>query len=292
MRPLSILAAIFLVVAACADDGSDSSVPDSSGDPIATTAPTPFVVPDGDLASVVRVFDGDSFEAEVDGKPVEVRMLGINAPEGFECHGDAAGDHLRDLIEGEDVVLVAEGGDSDDRFGRILRSVYTSELFVNAEMVAEGLALALQGGAPQEELLVELGDIAYANGVGMWAPDACGESGFPVVTILDVEYDPPGRDSENKENEWVVVRNDSGDEVDLSGWILRDESSSHRYEFDPGERLAAGDELRIRTGCGSDAAADRYWCSNDAVWSNGGDTAILTTAAGTVVDRFRYPGDF
>lgn len=89
-----------------------------------------------------------------------------------------------------------------------------------------------------------------------------------------------------------MIGNDSDDVVDLSGWILRDESSSHRFEFPLGERLEPGQNLTIRTGCGNDRGEDRYWCAEDAVWSNGGDTVILQTAAGTVVDRARYPGDF
>ena len=295
---LAALAASLLTTA-CAGTVDSTASPRNtstsagSGGSSATTLPTTTIeIPDGDSATVVRIFDGDSFEAEVDGVVVEVRMLGINAPEGYECHGDVARERLRDLIGEGEITLVAEGEDSEDRFGRLLRSVYTEAEFVNATMVAEGHALALQGGDPQERVLVTRLDEAAAEGRGLWAPNACGEDSTYDIRILDIEYDPSGRDWENKEEEWIVVFNEGDAAVDMSGWILRDESSTHRYEFPEGETLEPADALRIRTGCGTDRGEERYWCADDAVWSNGGDTVILQTAAGTVVDWQRYDGDY
>ncbi len=240
----------------------------------------------------MRVFDGDSFEADVNGEVVEVRMRGINAPEGYECHGNAARARLRELLDDAEITLVQDGEDDTDRYGRLLRSVYANGMFINATMVAEGHAVALQGGDPEEARLVRLSDTAFAEARGMWAPDACDETVDATIRITEVEYDPAGRDWQNKTEEWIVVRN-AGDAVtDMAGWILRDESSTHRYEFPDGVTLDPDDELRIRTGCGDDRREDLYWCADDAVWSNGGDTVMLQTGAGTVVDRVRYDGDY
>lgn len=275
---------LILLFTACSD--AQPAVPTSDG------SPTTTIAIGGDEATVVRVFDGDSMEVDLEGEIVEVRMLGINAPEGSECHGDVARDRLRELIDGEDVLLRADGEDAEDRFGRLLRTVYVVGKSANETMVGEGHALALQSGDPVEGRLTELSDQAYVDRVGMWAPDACGGSTPPLIRILDVEYDPAGRDWENTEEEWIVVLNDDDAAIDMSGWILRDESSTHRYEFANGEIIEPGAELRVRTGCGDDRSEDRYWCAGDAVWSNGGDTVILQTAAGTVVDRLRYAGDY
>jgi len=291
-RHLWALAALSLTAAACTGTATPPGTTVAGPARTAPATSVTVVVPAGDEAVVTRVFDGDSFEAEIDGREVEVRMLGINAPERDECHGDVARGRLRDLIEDASVTLVDDGEDTDDRFGRLLRSVYTTDSFVNATMVAEGHALALQSGDPQESRLVELSAAAYDAQLGMWAPDACDDTNLPDIRIVEIEYDPPGRDFENKTEEWVVVRNIGETPVDLGGWIIRDESSTHRYEFPAGENLPAGDELRIRTGCGDDRRSDRYWCADDAVWSNGGDTVILQTAAGTVIDRALYEGDF
>ncbi len=293
-------AAVLLSVLASACAGtSDTSAaprnpttagPDSGSLPLQTTAT--IDIPDGDSARVVRIFDGDSFEADFDGRVVEVRMLGINAPERDECHGDQARERLRELIGEGEITLVADGEDTEDRFGRLLRSVYNATSFVNATMVGEGHAVALQSGDPQEAALTTLLDEAAAGGLGMWAPTACGNDAPGGVEIAEIEYDPPGRDWENKNEEWVVLFNDTTDSIDVSGWILRDESSTHRYEFTDGETIEPAAALRVRTGCGEDRGADRYWCADDAVWSNGGDTVILQTANGTVVDWVRYDGDY
>jgi hypothetical protein len=126
----------------------------------------------------------------------------------------------------------------------------------------------------------------------MWSPDACDETVDATISVTEVEYDPKGRDWENKTEEWVVIHNDGVTAVDMTDWILRDESSTHRYEFPAGVTLMPDDELRIRTGCGDDHRGDVYWCADDAVWSNGGDTAILQSPTGTVIDRVRYDGDY
>ncbi|MFC2177371.1 lamin tail domain-containing protein [Actinomycetota bacterium] len=289
-RTLILAGAIAMVATACgtAAETTSSDAVGATG----TATPATVVTPPGEIASLVRVFDGDSFEAEVNGTVVEVRMLGINAPEGYECHGDAARDRLRELLDDTDLTLVQDGEEDTDRFGRQLRSVYASGRLVNATMVAEGHAAALQGGDPEEATLVALSDAAFVDALGMWSPDACDETVDATVSVTEIEYDPKGRDWENKSEEWVVIRNDGDTAVDVAGWILRDESSSHRYEFPNETTMAPGNEIRIRTGCGDNRASDVYWCADDAVWSNGGDTVILQTAAGTVVDRVRYDGDY
>jgi endonuclease YncB( thermonuclease family) len=270
MRRHSNLAATITLLAAACGTTAGTATSGTVGT-TGTLPPTAVVVtPPGDIGTVVHVFDGDSFEAEVGGNIVEVRMLGINAPEGDECHGGAARNRLRGLLGDAEFTLVADGEDDTDRFGRLLRSVYTNGTFVNATMVAEGHAVALQGGDPEEATLVDLSDAAYAAAIGMWSADACEDPADATIRIREVQYDPPGRDWENKSDEWVVIRNDGDALVNVADWILRDESSSHRYVFPDGVTLAPDDELRIRTGCGDNRRGDLFWCADDAVWSNGG----------------------
>lgn len=288
-RSLVIILTFAALAAACGATSPTTSRPTTAGE---TSAPTTVATPPGDIGTIVRIFDGDSFEAEVNGVVVEVRMLGINAPEGSECHGNVARSRLQELLEDTEFTLVQQGEDDTDRFGRLLRSVYAKGMFINGTMVAEGHAIALQGGAPEEATLVDLSDTAFTEARGMWASDACSETIDRSIRIIDVEYDPAGRDWQNKSEEWVVVRNAGDTATDMAGWILRDESSTHRYGFPNGLSLGPGDEMRIRTGCGEDGGTDLYWCADDAVWSNGGDTVILQSPAGTVIDRLRYDGDY
>jgi len=75
--------------------------------------------------------------------------------------------------------------------------------------------------------------------------------------------------------------------VDLSGWVLRDESSSNRFRFPAGTVLEAGRRLRVVTGCEPPPGA-LAWCATTPVWNNGGDSVILVDGHGRVVAHRRY----
>ncbi|MBA2282415.1 MAG: lamin tail domain-containing protein, partial [Acidimicrobiia bacterium] len=118
-------------------------------------------------------------------------------------------------------------------------------------------------------------------------PDACGPAataGAAAVEVADLRLDAAGPDAENLNDEWVELRNTGAVAVDLTGWRVRDESSSHRFAFPAGFTLEAGAAVRVRSGCGPDTASDLFWCvSGSAVWNNDGDTAFLLDPSGNVV---------
>lgn len=74
----------------------------------------------------------------------------------------------------------------------------------------------------------------------------------------------------------------------MTGWVLKDESASHRYSFPSGFNLVLGAAVRVHTGCGTDTAASLYWCQNGAVWNNDGDTAFLLDLNGNITDTYSY----
>ena len=286
MRPIAFaLGLVALVLGACgsADRPTASQTPSTA---FATSAAPP--PPDGTRAQVVIIWDGDSMRVNIDGTIDEVRLVGINAPEQDECHGEAAREMLIDLVGGRAVTLLSAGADERDRFGRLLFYVVVEELIANESMVESGNALALQGDHPLEATYATLGDAAYQAGLGMWSSDACGPQRSDTIRVADVFYDAPGNDGENPSGEWVRVENTGAAPVDLTGWILRDESSSHRFTFPKGLVLGGSDTIRIVSGCHPEEAGVLAWCADGAVWNNGGDTAILQTPQGTVVDRLRY----
>lgn len=289
-RNLTIAAMVTVVLAGCSADTATSSTAD--GVTPSTASATSNPAPDGDTATVVTVSDGDSLVIVIDGERIEVRLAGINAPEADECHGDASRTMLEQAVGTGTVVLRPVTGEDDvDQFGRLLRNVWVDGTWVNEQLVADGAALALQTGTPDEDALVAAENHAWTARVGMWDPAACGE--FPPgVVVSDVNYDPPGADDENAAAEFTLLGNDGDEAVDISGWIVRDESSLHRYTFPGGTVLAPGDGLRLHSGCGDDGGLDLYWCADGAVWSNGGDTVLLQTPTGTVASRYKYGGSF
>lgn len=115
--------------------------------------------------------DGDTIEVSVDGKQYTLRYIGLDAPEAQgERMGAEAGAANRALVEGKTVYLERDQSEAD-KYGRLLRYVFVGEVFVNAELVRQGLARA-QAYPPDlkyQEQLDRLDQEARQAGRGMWA---------------------------------------------------------------------------------------------------------------------------
>ncbi|MGI9641959.1 MAG: lamin tail domain-containing protein [Acidimicrobiia bacterium] len=264
-----------------------------------TTTPTLPPVEERIVGTVVEVIDGDTVTATVDGVSTTVRMLGINAPESTECWGAEATAILSNEIAGRNVLLVA-GEEDVDGFGRALRFVYLETPeggveFVNEFMVAEGHAVALQNGNEHAQNLKALEARAFQSGKGMWGTFACGDdegvsADRPVIRVQELEFDPTGPDDDALDGEYITIVNEGYGRVSISGWVLRDESSTNRLTFPSGIVLAVGDTVTVVTGCEGGPAEAIHWCSDTPVWSNGGDTAIVLDTLGNAVIWYSYSG--
>ena len=254
------------------------------------STPGPMPDPAGTRATLAYVFDGDSIEVVITGRTTEIRLIGINAPEGDECFGERARGALVAYLDGENLVLVA-GSDSDtDQYGRLLRYVYVGGENINGRMLADGNVVTLQGDHRYNETFVEIGNLAVDAGYGMWAADACGPPPTPGMSIVEVQHNPPGPDDERLNDEYITIANDGQDIIDLTGWTLRDESSQNRFVFG-GISLAPGGSITVRTGCGTNQTDTVHWCAGRSIWSNTGDTVMLQDTRGNVVDSWTYRGE-
>jgi endonuclease YncB( thermonuclease family) len=242
-----------------------------------------FELPATDLAAVVTaVADGDSFRAETSTGEIEVRLLGINSPELDECHGPTARDALTDLIEGRSVELATEP--ELDQFDRVLARAIVGGTYVNLEMALNGHSLVVTEGSSDRGALLDAEAQARDEELGLWASDVCGAEGpRPALEITGVDYDPPGAD----EDESVTIANAGVDRIDLAGFVLRDESSVNRFIF-PGIILEPESEIVITTGCSSRDEGIIAWCTDQPVWNNGGDTALVLDPVGRIVAIHRY----
>lgn len=232
-----------------------------------------------DTATVVRVIDGDSLELNIAGNVFESRLIGINAPELSDCQGPLALTALSSLAVGQQLTVQSFGV---DRFDRLLVELELGNASINEALVRTGWALALHDEKGGDWLGV-MGQAAD-SGLGMWdLPDVC-ERPEDEITISGIEPDPPGPDDEVLEDEWIELHNPGDRTVSLDGWTLRDESSSNRFVF--GDiSLAPNERLRLHTGCGDATAGEIYWCSDNGVWSNRGETALLLGPSGAIVDH-------
>lgn len=97
---------------------------------------------------VTSVIDGDTFEADIGGKPITVRVLGINTPETVdprkpvECYGKEASNEAKELLAGRKVRLEANPGREPlDKYRRYLLYVYRDDgMFYNESMIEHGFA--------------------------------------------------------------------------------------------------------------------------------------------------------
>ena len=103
------------------------------------------------------------------------------------------------------------------------------------------------------------------------------------VRIVRIIYNPAGVEWAG---EYVLIRNDTSDEFDVTGWTL-DDVAGHIYRF-PARNLDPGHEVRVWTAPGQDDRDNLYWGRHAAVWNDAGDTATLRRADSSVVSRFSY----
>ena len=299
--------ALALVAAACTsrpvapEFAQSTTVPSttipSGSERVSTTIALP-PVEDRVVGTVLSVASGDTVAMVLDGSPAEVRLAGVNAPELDECWGQESMDRLTTLVGGKELLLVAADTDADE-FGQLLRYAYLETAngteFVNAIQVSEGGAVAVQGTGDQDEMLKSLEARAYQSGRGMWGSIVCGDAEAikadrPVVRVGSINYDPTGPDENALDEESVTFENEGYGRVDFTGWTLRDESSTNRFTFPRGSVLAPGDKLTVVTGCNESADATIAWCADAPVWSNGGDTVIVSDSLGNAVIWFTYTG--
>ncbi len=123
-----------------------------------------------ETATVIQVIDGDTIIIEGD---YRVRYIGIDTPEirpTVEAYGLEAWQANRELVEGKEVRLERDVSETD-RYGRLLRYVYVDDVFVNAELVRQGLAevKSYPPDTKYQDYFEELESLARKSGLGMWA---------------------------------------------------------------------------------------------------------------------------
>lgn len=117
-------------------------------------------------ALVARVIDGDTIEV-ADGS--RVRYLGIDTPETGERYSAEATARNIELVEGK-VVELQQGSRDRDEYDRLLRYVYVDGVFVNAELVVQGLATSyiFDPNDRYSQVLVQLEQYAKMSKRGLW----------------------------------------------------------------------------------------------------------------------------
>lgn len=126
---------------------------------------------------VVRVVDGDTLIALVDGEETTIRLLNIDTPEtkdpdeAVQCLGPEAAAFLADRLPAGTEIELDYDEERLDRYDRTLAAVYESESLINAEIAAAGLGVPVYF-APNDRFLPEVEDAArsaQSDGSGLYS---------------------------------------------------------------------------------------------------------------------------
>ena len=244
-------------------------------------------------ATVTRIVDGDTlwirFPCPPPGPDAEekVRLMGLDTPEIGQPGADEATRFVRRSI-GDATVYLAFDFRRRDRFDRLLAYVYLADgTLLNARLIACGLA------RPYREDRNHFSDLFERLAAGP-RPDDC------PTTTRTAPSDTPASPSpgtaavaietiaNRSRHEHVLLRNNTSEAVDVSGWRIRDDDDT-RLRIPPTEPLPPNGMLAICSGSGcvgNPVPSIRLTPKN--VWGNGGDAAVLCDAGGAEVDRYCY----
>ncbi|MBI2542739.1 MAG: thermonuclease family protein [Candidatus Aenigmarchaeota archaeon] len=231
------------------------------------------------LVNVTQVFDGDTIEIETGEK---VRLLGINTPEKSEAHYQEAKDRLSELVGGRQVKLERTNEDKD-KYGRLLRYVFVGDDNINVIMLDEGYATLYVFTPDKYYSELKNAEMEARESVrGLWSVrnEIC-------IEVVNFNYNAVGNDNENLNDEYVIFRNICKSDVNMVGWIAKDEGTNI-YTF-KNFTVKEGSGFTLFSGKGTDSNDELYWSSRLAVWNNAGDTLFLRDGEGNLVLSYSYP---
>lgn len=116
----------------------------------------------------------------------------------------------------------------------------------------------------------------------------------PLVSVEFVwpfNYDATGEDAAHLNDEYFTLQNTGEVVVDMTGWTVESEGGD-RYQFPDGFVLSVGAFVTVHSGAGVDSYGILYWNAAGPVWNNDYDIAVLSDAAGDIVDVYAYASCF
>lgn len=130
-------------------------------------------------AQVIRVVDGDTLVAAINGQEYKVRLIGVDAPEtvnptkGIQPYGPEASAYTKSKLEGKTVWLERDVSETD-RYGRLLAYVWLEDgTLFNASLILYGYAQVFTWPPDVKyvDYFVRLQRLAQSAGAGLWGLD-------------------------------------------------------------------------------------------------------------------------
>lgn len=130
-----------------------------------------------DIASVIKVIDGDTIILRLQGATETVRLIGVDTPETVhptkpvECFGPEASAFTHSVLKPKTQVRVQRDVEARDRYQRLLVYLYLIDgTFVNQELLRLGFARTMNI-APNTVFATNFASIETAarkNQIGLW----------------------------------------------------------------------------------------------------------------------------
>lgn len=192
----------------------------------------PSAAPDKQIATLVKVIDGDTIAVSVNGKSEAVRIIGIDTPEvvdprkTVECFGKEASEKAKVMFENNKTVLLESDPTQGDRdkYQRLLRYVWIDDgseprsagrdrlldkrgkIDFGKLMIDGGFASEYTYGIPYkyQDAYKQAEKVAREGKKGLWADDVC-------VTIQDESTEQSATDisSRDKDCSDFVTQNEA-----------------------------------------------------------------------------------
>ena len=158
---------------------------------------------------VVKVVDGDTIVADINGKNETVRLIGLDTPETVDprkpvqCFGEEASKKAKEILTGKRVRLEMDASQGErDKYGRLLAYAFLEDgTLFNLLTISEGYGHEYTYNLPHkyQKEFKEAEQTARENKKGLWSTDACKqstvieskntESAVPIITPTAGSYD-------------------------------------------------------------------------------------------------------
>ncbi len=227
---------------------------------------------------VQAVIDGDTIEMQGGAR---VRFIGINTPEVGQPMSSEATAFLKELLKGRDVTLEKDVTDRD-RYGRLLRYVWTGDTLVNAEMVRAGYAQPydIPPDSKYQGLMLVAEQEARSLRKGLWERS----SAAGIIVVETILADAPGDDRKNLNGEYVALKNTGSGAIEMAGWMLN-AGGTQSFMF-PTFAMEARSTIAIYSGTGTNTKTALYWNrekNTTPIWNNKGGVILLRDRSGKIV---------
>lgn len=148
----------------------------------------------GEEATFIRVVDGDTLIAEIDGKEEYIRLLLVDTPEtkhptkDVQPFGEEASQLMKDTFNKNETIGLEFGTEKRDKYDRILAYLYNADgVMFNELLLEEGLARVAFVYPPNDKYVddfYEIEEKAKNEKKGIWSiPKYVTERGFNLEAV-------------------------------------------------------------------------------------------------------------